>query len=96
MSTRRIRVAQACGCPKCGNTHLFTARAQQVSEDCCEIWVECTQCGYDPFHDYDGVDGCTGYCVEDVWGELSVGTITMAVDSWNDLIETLNKERNSK
>ena len=95
MGTRRFKIApsESCqSCPKCGNKTDFLAHSNQVAEDCCEIWISCRTCGYDPFHDYEHIENCTGYCIEDIWGEINISTISMALDSWNELITFINKE----
>lgn len=67
-------------CPKCGNNTEFTAHSQQVSEDCCEIWVQC-KCGHDPSSEIYGSR------MEDVWGSLGKEEIICALDcTWNELI----------
>lgn len=65
-------------CPKCGNLTKFTAHAQQVAEDCCEVWIVC-QCGHDP-HDRDDR-------LEDIWGSLDRDTIINAIGCWNDAVK---------
>lgn len=67
-------------CPKCGNGTEFVARSQQVSEDCCDIWIQC-KCGYDPTAE------SSMHRVEDVWGTLDEGTILTALDVWDELIQ---------
>lgn len=67
-------------CPKCGNNTEFTAHSEQVCEDGCEIWVECS-CGYDP------TSVSYGFRLEDVWGSIDEGTILAALDIWNDVID---------
>ena len=67
-------------CPKCGNNKEFTAHSQQVSEDCCEVWVKC-KCGFDPSENNHN------YRFEDVGGGICNGTIAMALDCWNDAID---------
>jgi hypothetical protein len=92
MASRKFKIAPDnpyLPCPKCGNKEEFYAHSQQVCEDGCEIWVSCRKCGYDPFHDYENIEGCTGYCVEDVWGSIEPATISMALDSWDELIQKL-------
>lgn len=67
-------------CPKCGQNRDFFAKAMQVAEDYCEVWIEC-KCGFDP------TELNTGYRVEDVWGSLDDGNIHCAISaSWNDAI----------
>lgn len=74
MATRKFTLLDGVvePCPKCGNTTTFVARAEQVAEDCCDVWVTCV-CGYDP------TDG-TGDRLEDVWGSLDKGTIFAALE----------------
>ena len=64
-------------CPKCENNIKFKAKANQVAEDLCNVWVECI-CGFDPTLEN------TNYRYEDVWGEMSKDTINLALDCWND------------
>lgn len=66
-------------CPKCGNNTEFVGHAQQVAEDCCDVWVVC-KCGYDP------TEGKCGHRLEDVWGSLDKDTIAMALTVWDDEI----------
>lgn len=76
-------------CPKCGNSEIFYAHAEQCAEDCCDIWISCLKCGYDPFHDYETVKDCSSYCIEDVLGSLDKYSILTAMDSWDDLIRRI-------
>jgi len=66
-------------CPNCGNNTKFIAHSQQVSEDCCEVWIEC-KCGYDPTSEKIG----TRY--EDVWGGVHESNVRIAIECWNDAI----------
>lgn len=67
-------------CPKCGNRQNFVARAAQVAEDCCDVWVTC-RCGFDATAEKGA------YRLEDVWGSLDPETISMALEcSWNDVV----------
>lgn len=98
MTYRKFRIApdnHYLPCPKCGNKEDFYAISQQFFEDCCEIWVICQKCGYDPFHDYN-IEGCTDYCIEDVWGSIEHATILMALDSWNALSQKLKGNGNEQ
>lgn len=84
MSIRKFKLAkggQVTACPRCGNDIEFIARSEQVAEDCCDTWVECT-CGYDPTH------GKVGHRYEDVWGGCDTENITMALSVWNDEMAT--------
>lgn len=67
-------------CPKCGNNTEFVAHSNQFAEDCCEVWVVCS-CGYEPTAEL-------GHRLEDVWGSLDEDTIRMALQCWNDEIES--------
>lgn len=67
-------------CPKCKNNTDFEAHAEQVCEDCCEIWVVC-KCGFDPTQEHPI------YRVEDIWGSLDQDTVTDAVYSWTEVIK---------
>ena len=66
-------------CPKCGNNISFNAHSMQVSEDCCNVWVECI-CGYDPTAE----DELARF--EDVWGGTHNANVRIALDCWNDAI----------
>ncbi|MBF4374503.1 hypothetical protein EAY46_15645 [Vibrio anguillarum] len=82
MGKRRFQVNKPQNaCPKCGNTHAFIGRSEQVAEDLCDIWVEC-DCGFNPF------ENNSGYCIESVWGSLDEDFLLMALDSWNELTST--------
>ena len=65
-------------CPKCGRRNMLVARSEQVREDGCEVWVECSRCKFDP-----GADNMEH--VETVWGmeEWAVGA---AMETWNSLL----------
>lgn len=68
-------------CPKCGNREHFVGMAQQVAEDCCEVWIVCA-CGYDP------TDGNSEYRMEDVWGTLDSATLACAMScSWDEPLQ---------
>jgi len=62
-------------CPKCGQKTQFVAKSQQVTEDGCEVWVECI-CGHDPHEFNERLESVMGGCDED--------NIRMALDCWND------------
>lgn len=64
-------------CPSCRQNTVFHARSEQVAEDMCEVWVVCI-CGHDPHE--------SGDRLEDVWGALDEGTITDALECWNDAV----------
>jgi len=66
-------------CPLCGNNTIFKAHSQQVSEDCCDVWVEC-ECGYDPTAEK------TGCRFEDVFGGVHEDNVRVALECWNDAI----------
>ena len=66
-------------CPECKNNTKFKAHSSQVSEDCCEIWVEC-DCGFDPTAEK------TEYRYEDTWGGTDDNNVLMALTCWNDAI----------
>lgn len=59
-------------CPQCGNDQAFVGRAERCAEDCCEVWIECGQCGHDPTVG-------TGDRLEDVWGSLDEATLRTAL-----------------
>ena len=68
-------------CPKCGNNTKFKIHSQQVAEDCCDIWAECT-CGYDPTAEN------TLNRLEDVWGGTDDDQCKDAiVFTWNDILQ---------
>ena len=67
-------------CPKCGNNKQFLGVSEQVAEDCCDIWVECYKCNFNPFQ-FNSMN-----CIESVMGELSPANLMMAVDEWSSLI----------
>jgi len=67
-------------CPNCKNNTKFKAHSSQVSEDCCEVWVECV-CGFDP------TAKKPEYRFEDVWGGVDNSNVRMALDCWNDAIK---------
>ena len=73
-------------CPECGNNTKFNAHSQQVSEDFCEVWVEC-KCGYDPTAEQ------TGARYEDVWGGVHENNVRVALECWNDAINDLNSQK---
>lgn len=66
-------------CPKCGNNTIFKAHSQQMSEDCCEVWVEC-KCGYDPTAEKNR---CR---FEDVYGGVYEDNVRVALECWNETI----------
>lgn len=65
---------------KCGNNTKFDAYSRQCGEDCCEVWVECSECGHDPTAD----NPLSRF--EDVWGGTHNGNVLVALDCWNDAI----------
>lgn len=65
-------------CPKCGNAKSFVAVSQQVAEDGCEVWIECS-CGHDPHGPFDRM--------ESVMGQLDKDSILDALGCWNDAVE---------
>lgn len=72
-------------CPKCGNNHRFKAVSQQVAEDCCECWIECLDCGFDPTAESHGDR------YEDIWGDVSQEAIPVLYQyCWIELIPTLS------
>lgn len=73
-------------CPKCGNKNKFDAHSSQVAEDCCEVWVSCHICGYDP------TEAIIGNRVESVMGGTDNGNVLMAIDVWNESIEEAPEE----
>ena len=89
MAKRAFRVTKsgiATPCPKCGNDRDFVARSRQVSEDCCECWVEC-KCGYDPTADD------TNKRVEDVWGDVSRDVIPGLLRSaWDQVLSKQERD----
>lgn len=89
MNIRPFNVAKEASvppCPQCGNSVEFVARAQQVAEDLCEVWVICA-CGYDPTREHPDMR------LEDVWGTLDNATVTLALQcSW---AEPLSAERSA-
>lgn len=66
-------------CPNCGNRKQFNAHSQQISEDCCEVWIEC-QCGFDPTAER------TGHRLESVMGGTGNENVYAAIQIWNDLL----------
>lgn len=67
-------------CPKCGNNTHFTCRAEQVSEDMCEVWVTC-KCR----HDATNGDGFKR--LEDVWGDVGQDSFFDALRfTWIELL----------
>lgn len=64
-------------CPRCRNNTMFEAHSEQVSEDCCEVWVVC-KCGFDP-HSY-------GDRYETPYGDTSRANVMVALSCWNDAI----------
>lgn len=65
-------------CPGCENRQQFIGLSQQVSEDCCEVWVRCV-CGY------DATEGRPGDRMEDVMGSLDADNLVCALEnSWNE------------
>ena len=68
-------------CPECGNNHRFKAVSCQVSEDCCECYIECLECGFDPTAED------TGNRVEDVWGDVSQEAVPFIFSTcWLELL----------
>lgn len=82
MSQRTVKVKQtvAESCPECGCSTTFIVHSEQVTEDCCEVWVTCGGCGYDP------TLGWRDWRVEDVWDSLDESTVYGAIQGWNDAI----------
>jgi hypothetical protein len=74
-------------CPKCSNNTDFKAHSNQISEDCCNVWVECI-CGYDPTAED------TDYRFEDVWGGTSWDNVKVALHCWNDAIKDAQEHPN--
>lgn len=68
-------------CPQCGNTTTFRAFAERITEDCCEVWIECEKCKHDPTVDK------IGSRMEDVWGSLDPETIQAAMYVREELLE---------
>jgi len=62
-------------CGKCGQKKQFTCKSKQVSEDSCEVWIECI-CGHDPHGISERMVSVMGGCDE--------GNIYSALDCWND------------
>jgi hypothetical protein len=54
-------------CPSCGNSTVFDVQSIRSGVDCCDIYVECMECGYDPTKCHPG------YRYEDVWGDIDYG-----------------------
>ncbi len=67
-------------CPKCGNNILFKIHSMQVAEDSCDVWAECSVCGYDPTYGKDG------HRLESVWGGTGDSNCIWAVECWNEEI----------
>lgn len=67
-------------CPKCGNVREFVAHSDYCAEDCCDVWVECGKCGYDPTSEK------WGHRFEDVWGGVNDGNVIAALSCWDDAI----------
>jgi len=67
-------------CPKCGNFREFVAHSDYCAEDCCNVWVECGECGFDPTQED------TGYRLEDVWGGCGDNNIIAAISCWDDAL----------
>lgn len=76
-------------CPTRGNNKEFVAKSQQVSEDCCDIWVQC-KCGFDPTAEK------SLHRVEDVWGTLDTENILTALGVWDELILESKLEKEKK
>lgn len=78
MSKRRFNLPKnnnaVSACPKCKNKISFVAVSEQVAEDMCEVWIECS-CGHDPHKSNERL--------ESIMGELSESNIRMALDCWN-------------
>ena len=73
-------------CPECGNKTRFNTRSRQVSEDFCEVWVECI-CGYDP------TAGNTETRYQDPWGGVHEDNVQVALKRWNDAINGLDSQK---
>lgn len=73
-------------CPGCKNNTKFVIRSEQVAEDCCEIWVVCGVCDFDPTHDN------TNDRLEDVWGGVADDNAQDAINLvWNELVPEIQK-----
>jgi hypothetical protein len=77
-------------CPSCGNSTVFDVQSIRSGVDCCDIYVECMECGYDPTKCHPG------YRYEDVWGVINYGTTFMAIACWNDAIDEFGYENDSE
>lgn len=94
MSARDFQLKQGTAfsaCPECGNHVQFRAVAERCAEDLCEVWVVCAQCGHDPTRDKVGAR------LEDVWGDLDLPTIYVALQCREEALAelvTVNKEAN--
>lgn len=76
MSTRKVTSQKGLTpCPRCGNRHAFVAVSQQVSEDCCEVWLRCGSCGHEPDWQHRR---------EDTWGSLGNDMVNCLGHDWND------------
>lgn len=47
-------------CPFCGSQNLV-ATSEQVMEDLCEMWIECGDCGEDPYESGERVETVMGF-----------------------------------
>jgi hypothetical protein len=70
-------------CPNCGNRTAFKGISMQVSEDCCNVWIECGKCGFDPTLYRSGMR------YEDVWGGLNPQTLAVALECWDEAVASL-------
>lgn len=70
-------------CPKCENSISFNAHSSQIGEDCCNVWVECGVCGFDPTAEN------TSLRFEKVFCGTDAENCFMALECWNDAITEL-------
>lgn len=80
MKSRSFKYKKGANPCSCGNINEFNAYSQQVSEDCCEVWITCYACGYDP------TENSFGERFESMMGGTEDSNVLNAISVWNDLV----------